>query len=226
MDDRLLGVLKDVLPGYVAHAAHNVDAPTPALLAAELEALVRTRTSAARQRTLRAGRAAARDALKVLGEPPTPILQGGNREPLWPDGIVGSITHAGGHAAAAVAHRTMSEGIGIDLEDGSRYFRGLEGYIAFDEESDRLGRLEGAALSRATLELFSAKEAIYKAFYPQVGRFFGFTAARITPAPDGYVARLVQDLHPDWPPERRFPIRCGWLDGFVLTAVVLPPADA
>ena len=45
----------------------------------------------------------ARNALARLGFPPVAIGTGGNREPLWPAGVVGSMTHCRGYRAAAVA---------------------------------------------------------------------------------------------------------------------------
>lgn len=38
----------------------------------------------------------ARQALSVLGIPEVPILKGDKGQPLWPDGIVGSMTHTEG----------------------------------------------------------------------------------------------------------------------------------
>jgi 4'-phosphopantetheinyl transferase N-terminal domain len=50
-------------------------------------------------------------------EDPPPVLQGLGREPAWPQGIVGSITHCGPWAIAAVASSESIEALGIDLED-------------------------------------------------------------------------------------------------------------
>ena len=63
-----------------------------------------------------AGRYLARRALRGLGVPPRPILRGPNREPTWPDGVVGSITHCSGYCAATVASTDVIEAIGIDAE--------------------------------------------------------------------------------------------------------------
>jgi 4'-phosphopantetheinyl transferase EntD len=40
----------------------------------------------------------------------------GDRTPVWPDGVVGSITHTGDFAAAAVAWAADIAGLGIDSE--------------------------------------------------------------------------------------------------------------
>ena len=53
------------------------------------------------------GRACAREALSELGVPPQPIPVGTHRQPVWPLGVVGSITHCKGLVVAVAA--MMSE---------------------------------------------------------------------------------------------------------------------
>src|SRR5438067_555135 len=63
-----------------------------------------------------AGRWCAREALRVcaadLAE--SVIEIGAQREPCWPAGVVGSIAHTNGYAAAAVARSADVIGLGID----------------------------------------------------------------------------------------------------------------
>jgi len=49
------------------------------------------------------GRYCARTAMSMLDMSPAPIGKGANREPLWPTGVIGSITHTSTAAAAVVA---------------------------------------------------------------------------------------------------------------------------
>src|SRR5688572_21941564 len=56
-----------------------------------------------RRRDFILGRNCARKALAALGHGNAVIERRGNGAPLWPDGIVGSITHTSGYAAALVA---------------------------------------------------------------------------------------------------------------------------
>ena len=56
-----------------------------------------------RRREFATVRACARQSLGHLGYPPVPILSGRRHEPIWPDGIVRSMTHCDGYRAAAVA---------------------------------------------------------------------------------------------------------------------------
>src|SRR6202022_3165764 len=55
----------------------------------------------ARRREFITARRCAREALAKLGYAPVPIRAGRKREPLWPAGLVGSITHTTGFRAAA-----------------------------------------------------------------------------------------------------------------------------
>lgn len=210
------------LPEHVAFVALGPEAePDP--LYPEEEALLHPRAVEARYRNFRLGRTAARRALATLGIAPTPILRGPDREPLWPDDIVGSITHAGGYAMAAVARRADCGGIGVDLEHRDRYFAGLEKYVAFDDELYWLAGLSGEHHSKAVLEVFSVKESVYKAFFPRVQRFFGFEAARVAPpsAAGTREAWLVHALDETYPPGRRFAVGAVWQREMVLTSIVL-----
>ena len=60
------------------------------------------------------GRWLAHQALVELGFEVDSILTGPKREPLWPDTVKGSITHAGGHAVVAVTADDTVAGVGVD----------------------------------------------------------------------------------------------------------------
>ncbi len=215
----LLGLPEFVV---VAHGSTAVD-PLPELPAEEA-AYVHERAIESRRRDFAVGRAAAHQALGLLGADRGPILRGDLGEPLWPPGVVGSITHAAGHIAVAVAQEAECGGIGLDLEHLDRYFPELIAHIAFDEERSRLLDLDETDRPRAAIELFSAKEALYKAFYPRVGDFFGFSSARIHPAPTGgYQGTFTEILDQEYVPGRTFAINTTWSDDSVLATVVLPP---
>lgn len=214
------------MPPFVVFVALGPETE-PEPLMPEEEALIHPRAVGGRRHSFRMGRSAARRALDVLGVRPAPILRGPNREPQWPDGVVGSITHAAGYAMAAVARTFECAGIGIDLEHRDRYFPELERYIAFDDEREWLGDLRGDRHAEAVLEVFSAKESIYKAFFPRVQRFFGFEAARLAPSPPSGGLReawLVHDLDEAYRPHHPFPVGIEWVGHLVLTTVVLEVA--
>lgn len=135
------------------------------------------------------GRGCARTALARLtgGTPAAPVLRSGSRMPLWPEGIVGSITHKVGLAAAAAARREAYRGVGLDLERVRRPGLGLLRRVLRPEELARLPSDE-AARARWFTVVFSAKESVFKALNPYTGVFLGFHDASVElpgPVPEG-----------------------------------------
>jgi 4'-phosphopantetheinyl transferase EntD len=134
-----------------------------------------------RRREFTTGRACAREALAQLGRPATPILPGPRGEPLWPPGIVGSITHCKGYRACAVAPATELCTLGIDAEADAPLPDGLLDRISLPEERHLLldlgRRAPGVHWDKL---LFSIKEAVFKAWYPLVERALGFQAAAVS----------------------------------------------
>jgi 4'-phosphopantetheinyl transferase EntD len=133
------------------------------------------------------GRCCAREALAELGVPPAPILMGPLREPVWPAGIIGTITHAD-HVSAAVVARTGSwRGIGIDILDlaaAGEVLRDALGIIAGEEEERRARGIAGTSLDGRVL-LFSAKESVIKAISSSFERFVDFTEITVELQEDG-----------------------------------------
>jgi 4'-phosphopantetheinyl transferase EntD len=143
-------------------------------------------------------RACAREAMRVLDVAPAAILPGPKREPLWPDGIVGSLTHCAGYRAAALARTSDFETIGIDAEPHLPAPDGVLGAIAIPAE---LGRMAGLKAEDPKIcwdrLLFSAKETTYKAWFPVTRRWLGFEDADITLDADGTFHSRI--LLPDSP---------------------------
>ena len=208
------------LPEHVVFVALDPDDDPATRLYPSEGATLGPRTVPKRRREFERGRAAARMALNELGHGEPAILVGPHREPLWPDGVVGSITHAGGYALAAVANREGCGGVGLDPEE-RRVFPELRAEVAHGGEVAWMQRLAESERERTAFELFSAKEAIYKAFFPRVGHFFGFEAVELAPARGGFTARLVELLDAQYPPTRTFDICVGWYEQLVLSSVVL-----
>jgi 4'-phosphopantetheinyl transferase EntD len=69
-----------------------------------------------RRREFITARRCAREALRAFGHPDAPIRRGSKREPLWPAGMTGSITHCAGYHAAAIAGSGDVDMLGIDAE--------------------------------------------------------------------------------------------------------------
>ena len=111
-----------------------------------------------------------------------PILSGTHREPLWPPGIVGSITHCSGYCAVAVARSELFASIGIDAEIHAELPQDVLRTIAFEEELEWMRALPPTGIHWDRL-LFSAKESIYKAWYPVTKSWLGFKDALVTVKP-------------------------------------------
>lgn len=149
-----------------------------------------------RRREFVTARRCARQALVTLGHPASPIRAGAGREPIWPTGVVGSITHCAGYRAAVVARQRDLAGLGIDAEPHDRLPEGVEESVTVPSERVHLQQLASLdpAISWDRL-LFSAKESVYKAWYPLTGRWLGFKDAELTfePGAGTFRARILID---------------------------------
>lgn len=178
-----------------------------------------------RRREFTTARACAREALAQLGQPHQAIPTGSRGEPLWPAGIVGSITHCDGYRACAVARAGDLLTVGVDAEPNKPLPDGLLGDIALPEEREMLRVLarEEPEVSWDRL-LFSAKESIYKAWYPLAERWLGFEDASVAldRTSKTYSARLlVPGPVVDGHELTGFVGRWLTLGGLVLTAITL-----
>jgi 4'-phosphopantetheinyl transferase EntD len=185
-DDFLM--IDELLPGTVSAVEAFTD-PPGAFLFPEEEAVVRNAVDK-RRREFTTARVCARAALAKLGYPAAPILPGPRGAPGWPAGVVGSMTHCAGYRAAAVARADEMHTIGIDAEVHDRLPDGVLGAVADTIEQEALSRLPaGVHWDRL---LFSAKESVYKAWFPLAGRWLDFSEARVTVRLDGtFAARLL-----------------------------------
>jgi enterobactin synthetase component D / holo-[acyl-carrier protein] synthase len=171
------------------------------------------------------GRAAAQRALKQIGfDNPPPVLQGRSFEPLWPEGIVGSITHCHPWTIAIAAKRTPALTVGIDLESIQRMGReDVSSLICLDSE---LGWAhdDGDFVVRLTM-IFSAKETIFKAFYPACQRFIDFKEVKLSwmARRKSFMGEFLTDLSPDLQRGCRCEVRCQRFGDFILTYLAPEP---
>jgi 4'-phosphopantetheinyl transferase EntD len=216
-------VISEILPAVVASAEAFDDPADAALFPAE-EALI-ARAVQKRRREFTTGRHCARTALGRLGIAPVPILPGHGGAPQWPPGIVGSITHCAGYRAAAVARVGQVITLGLDAEPAQPLPAGVLDLVALPGERDRLLDLARAEPDRSWDRLlFSAKESVYKAWFPLARRWLGFEEADITiNAADGtFQARLlVPGPELGGGPLAGFTGRWVIAEGMVLTAITV-----
>ncbi len=185
----LEGVFSDEVRVASAPIEDRIDSLFPEELASIRQA------SPARRAEFSTGRWLARKLLVELGCPPVAIPRDRDRSPRWPDDWVGSITHSGQACAAAVAPASGFLGIGIDLEPDEAVKPGLERMICYGAELDWVAAAGAAERGRRCRAVFSAKEAVYKAFHPRTRRVWRFVdvAVEIDLVSDSFRARLPAD---------------------------------
>ncbi len=205
--------MRSVLPVGVEVVEHVGPAGAAPLFPDEAVAV--TGAVPARREEYAAVRVCARTALGRLGLPPVPVPSAPDRSPVWPSGIVGSMTHCDGYRAAAVARADDWAGVGIDAEVLAPLPDGVGPLVMSDAERIALADVDPACCPDRVL--FSAKESVYKVWYPLVRRWLGFEDVDVRLGAGTFVARIgpdglgVDELHGRWAVH----------DGFVVTAVTL-----
>jgi 4'-phosphopantetheinyl transferase EntD len=220
-------VIEAILPAVVSSVEAFADPPDAVLLGEET-AIVANAVDK-RRREFTTGRSCARRALAELGLPPVPILAGERGAPQWPPGVVGSITHCAGYRAAAVAHSDDLLTLGLDAEPDGVLPDGVLAAISSAGERARLHDLAvavpGICWDRL---LFSAKESVYKAWFPLTRRWLDFDEAEIViePAAGTFDVRLLVPA-PVVPGLELAAFTGRWLagNGLLLTTVAMPAPD-
>jgi 4'-phosphopantetheinyl transferase EntD len=170
----------------------TADFPDPRLLpAAELREVQGAVPQ--RQREFAAGRLCARRALAGLGIEQFALRVGPHREPLWPPGVVGSITHTDSYCAAAVGLAADIWSIGIDAEPAEPLDRDLISSICTEAEQRWLASQAASQRGLLARVLFSAKECWFKYQFPLTGRYVEFPELEIDLEIErgGFTARYV-----------------------------------
>ncbi|MCC1482665.1 4'-phosphopantetheinyl transferase family protein [Roseibaca sp. Y0-43] len=178
----------------VAMAWADPTAPMPRLIGDEVLAVEQVRPTRARE--FGAGRAAAREAMGLLGHPPRPVLQGEDRAPVWPTGLTGSISHTARDCMAVVTDAPEIIALGLDLEPATPLESALWPETCTMPEMHWLASLGPSQRGHFAKLIFSAKEAVYKAQY-QVSRQmleFHDVALEMDLASNRFVATLKTDV--------------------------------
>lgn len=152
-----------------------------------------------RQREFAAGRACTADALGRLGIPGGFVAVAPDRSPMWPQGIVGSISHSRTYAAAAVARRSDGlRAIGLDIEEATPLAGDLVAEVCVTAERLWLATQPAHRQGQFAKAIFCAKEAAYKCQYPLSRCLFGFDALQIELSADlsRFTALFLADARP------------------------------
>jgi 4'-phosphopantetheinyl transferase EntD len=102
-----------------------------------------------------------------------------DRQPIWPDSIVGSITHTQGYGAAVVAERPSAAALGLDSEVVGDVKPKIWPSICVPIEAAWIQSLPASEQAAAVTLIFSAKEAFYKCQYPLVREHLSFHDVRV-----------------------------------------------
>lgn len=186
-------MIERIIPSKVSAVESFGDDPDAVLLPEEYVAI--SRASESRRNEFATARSCARAALDRLGQPAVAVPRGPHGAPHWPQGVTGSITHCAGYRAAAVALTKDFLSLGVDAEPNEPLpDHGMLELIARDEERAQLGELAAVMPSVCWDRLlFSAKESIYKTWFPLARRWLGFESANILmdPCAGTFTARLL-----------------------------------
>ncbi|MET0045403.1 MAG: 4'-phosphopantetheinyl transferase superfamily protein, partial [Candidatus Thiodiazotropha sp. 6PLUC3] len=128
-----------------------------------------------RQKEFRAGRHSAHQALEQLNAPWLPLLREKSRQPIWPPGYLGSISHCRDACVAVCAKSEDMFGLGVDVEPLEPLPKGVDQYIHTAEDSLTMKSVE--ILPERLI--FSAKESIYKCYHPMLGQHLGFQSVSL-----------------------------------------------
>jgi len=187
-----------------------------------------------RQREFSRGRFCAHEAIRQLGLSVSPILAKDSRKPIWPSGLLGSITHCMGYTAAVVGRKCDYEGIGIDVEENLPLPEGVWEVITTADERWQYENdlIEFANRSQVALDRlwFSAKESVYKAWSCLTDHWLDFhdCAIRFDKTSSSFCAeirkkipqRAVQGAGEDLP--LRWVGKFVWTKEHLLTLVTIP----
>jgi 4'-phosphopantetheinyl transferase EntD len=144
----------------------------------EEEALLRDAV-AKRRREFTAGRLCARTALARLGIEHPALLMDADRVPVWPPGVIGSLSHCEGYCGAVVARRGELLGIGLDVELAGPLPPGVPTAVLTPGEATALARLPALRGADWAKLAFCAKESLYKCLFPLTRTFLEFTDVEI-----------------------------------------------
>ncbi|MCV9940296.1 4'-phosphopantetheinyl transferase superfamily protein [Boseaceae bacterium BT-24-1] len=169
-----------------------------------------------------AGRSCASEALRLLtGQSSYPGMAP-DRSPVWPEGILGSISHSGDVAIALAMSAGAGRGVGIDIE---KILGQTEaGEIAHEAMTPWERRRFGGEADPFPVTLaFSAKESLFKALHPSLRRPMSFHSAELVAwdALGRARLRLVEELSPEFPAGHEIEVRFSRLSGLLLTRVLI-----
>ena len=142
------------------------------------------------------GRYCAIKALEQLGIQDAIIPIGEDRAPIWPEGIVGSISHCDTLIGAIAAKKTDHISLGLDIEEIGRVTPDLWDLVFTENEKNYLFRLSDEDILVQSTAIFSIKEAFYKFQHPLTKTFLDFLDVEVVMPGLNQVKVLVETIEP------------------------------
>lgn len=133
-----------------------------------------------RQAEFLAGRVIAHKALGELCFDISHIPSNEHRAPIWPKGVVASISHTNSVAVCAASLSCYNDYLGVDIENwiSPQNLKAIMRMAIDSHEEHLLGSVD-ISFEKALTIAFSAKESFFKALYNHAGKYFGFEVAKI-----------------------------------------------
>jgi enterobactin synthetase component D len=175
-----------------------------------------------RKREFFQGRVCAHRAhLLLTSKDPDLIAISDSRAPIWPENIVGSITHNDFWVGAAVATNDQLTGVGIDFEVMGKVQPHLKNQIIAPGDLLIHKMLTDSELLTM---IFSMKESFFKALYPEVKKYFSFQDAivrEINMEEETFIIELLTKLNNSYGPDNIFSFegRFNFFNESCLTAI-------
>ena len=191
-------IIKSLFPEGVTGIIQPIDDHLSYLHPEELRSI--QAASSKRKFEFSTGRWCAKQALAVQGVNNTLILSGENREPVWPEGFIGSISHCKDKCGAIISKNTDMQSLGFDIENIKKLKNDISRIVCTDEEKDWIKGQKKYPYNVLVLLIFSLKEAVYKCIYPYKQIRIGFKDCTIIPNLESNYAGLNfhrDDMNPD-----------------------------
>jgi 4'-phosphopantetheinyl transferase EntD len=145
------------------------------------------------------GRRCAAKALSARGISNAAIPAGENREPVWPPGIIGSISHCKDKCGAVIAGKSDLKSIGFDIESIKTLKNDIGRVVCTNREKKWLKDNRQQPYNVLMILIFSLKESVYKCIYQAQQIKLGFKDINIIPDLDEGTAEIVFNKELDAP---------------------------
>lgn len=171
-----------------------------------------------------AGRCVASIALDCMGQSGFVVERGICGEPIWPTGIVGSISHTHNQCVCLISRGPYLAGVDTEVITPINEDPNLVNIISNGVEKKWIRKLNQEQAKIQTTLLFSAKETLFKALFPLVQEYFDFTCAQVCspPSENRLTLRLTKTLHDDLKVGDKFFVNYTTINDHVYTWLLSP----